>query len=696
MSTFYSQGSGAFSTTTNWDTNRGGGGTDPASADEAGMAGHTFVIQPNHSIEYDMDMSGWSGTTGLYALTIEGHASTPGMLYCKYSAAGTYHLKIQGGSTSSNIIQGTNLAAFGRLLANSDGVWANSTALPNDRKFIIEFMGTTAGRLTDQYLDVKLLCTQPTNEYVHVHSGTVISFNGSTAVNTSTDVIDLGTTPPSAGTDVVLVPASGATLPTPFVEDVVYYVRAVSGNTCKLARQNSDATIVDITVVGSGTIYLLQEPASGSGSATLNVLEDVTSDAPWSATSGHNRVVLVDAGAPADYDIQRVTISSITDADTIVISADIDSAQYAGCKLFLSSRNISIRSNSTSTTANIIYSFNTSRTTVNTYQCEIVNLVGGYTYGANSSSGHIFSGVISSCNYGLGNSGACTVSGVIVGCTTGVYQGAGNILSGIIAGCNYGVNSGTLHILSGVLSGCTSGIYFPSGATITGVLSGCNNAIQVAHGITVSGVIEGNAYSFADAVGDITVKRGAKVVYSISAAGRIGQKYRISVEDHAGTADAAKVYDNMGNIIKTACDGATADYPDQDPDGGSGYAIEASNLQSKMSAADPLYIISDRKPHRVWLTAGSYTITYKVYSTFAISDGNLVLTATYISAASPRAITVGTDSQAISAKTSDTDWSQTLSISITTAADGWVDLDIYLTQYSSGGAVFVWPKPTIT
>ena len=211
MATYYSQANGSFSTTTNWDTNRGGGGDDPASANEAGMAGHTFIIQPGHDIEYDMDMSGWSGTTGLYALTIEGDSTTPGMLYCKYSGAGTYHLRIQGGSETANVIQGTSATVLGRILANSDGVWANSTALPNDRKFIIEFMGTKAGKLIDQYLDVKVLCTQPTNTFVEVYGTAYTCTDQTTDVNASTDVITFTGAPPAQGT-AVMVRSSG-TLP---------------------------------------------------------------------------------------------------------------------------------------------------------------------------------------------------------------------------------------------------------------------------------------------------------------------------------------------------------------------------------------------------------------------------------------------------------------------------------------------------
>jgi hypothetical protein len=166
-------------------------------------------------------------------------------------------------------------------------------------------------------------------------------------------------------------------------------------------------------------------------------------------------------------------------------------------------------------------------------------------------------------------------------------------------------------------------------------------------------------------------------------------------------ANDQRTYHSNGDILMTACDGATADYPDQDPDGGSGYCIEVSNLQAILSIPPlELPIFSELNPFRIWLAAGSHTITFKVYTTFSsgggIADDGLVIGATYISDDSPFTITRSTDSQAINTKTSDTDWTQTLAISITTALDGWVDIDMYLTEYEAGLEVFIWPEPTIT
>ena len=68
------------------------------------------------------------------------------------------------------------------------------------------------------------------------------------------------------------------TLPGGLMENHQYYVRSVSGDTCKLATMNADAQIVDLTSTGSGTFTVFTGYAAGS--ATVNVLEDVTSDTP--------------------------------------------------------------------------------------------------------------------------------------------------------------------------------------------------------------------------------------------------------------------------------------------------------------------------------------------------------------------------------------------------------------------------------
>ena len=740
MATYYSQGSDLWSTLANWDTNAGGGGSDPASV--ADMDDDTFIIQAEHVITMDADMSAFAN--GIAGLTITGIADgTPGTLRFYNGTNG--FLKIKTGTT----ILGTNVAVYGRILANSDGDWATTTPLTAANKAIIKLV--TTARIIATWLDIKLYCTQPTtynsvrtygqifHECTVSEAGNTLTYTGIAAALPNTRLVRVtagsGALPAelAADTDYWVVGASGntiqlaassggaaidlsaggpidvhcgwyadwgvsgntltktthglanntavcvrssGTLPTPLAADTIYYVVSTAANAISLALTSGGAAL---TLGGSpsGTMDVYSGStgsAPGLGgtnpytSTKVNVLDDVSGDSTvWVAGAGtfatttvQNAIVLADAG-PVTYDQQRLAFSAVT-ATELTLSAAVDSVQYPNARIWLCSRNVAIQS-SCVTNVNIIDS--TSGTTnVGIFQCEVRSTAG---------TGTTFYGT--GINYGSGH----TISGTISGCSYGIYYGSGHTISGTISGCQYCIREGSGCTISGTISGCEFGIYYlGSGHTISGTISGCT-------------------YSFWGSVGHIKVLSGANVTYSFYSRNAVGQPFRIAVEDHELTSNAYKVYDNVGDIIKTACDGATANYPDEDPDGGSGYAIEASNLQSNISATNPLYLISDRSPHRAWLAADTWTITYKAYTTFTagILDNGLIIAATYISAASPLARTRSTDSQAIALKTSDTDWTQTISITITTAVAGWVDIDMYLTEYESGKVVFVWPTPTI-
>jgi len=628
MATYYSQGTGDWSTVANWDTNSGGGGDDPA--DVADMDDDTFIIQAGHTITFDCDMSGFAN--GIAGLTITG-GGTPGMLVCESGGDGTYHLMIKTGTH----ITGTTDTNRGRLLANSDEVWGNTGALPNGRKFIIDLQGTAQIQAT--HLDIALYCTNPTNPYVRCY-GTKYTFNASTAVDTASDEIDFGEAPPAAGTDVMLITGAGATLPTGLYENRTYYVRSVTGDECKLATTNSDNTIINITAVGSNhNCYMVTEQASAT--TTLNVHEDVTSDTPWTTTDGHDHVVLVNAGAPSTYDQQRVTLVTIN-AASIVISVNVDSAQYAGARLYLSSRNISIRSAGTSTSQAIVL-YGSGDTHDGVFQCEIRNTAGSgttfYGYGIEYGSGH-------------------TISGTISGCARGIQYGSGHTISGTISGCSRGIYYGSGHTISGTISGCTNEFYFP--------------------------------------VGDIIIKPGGDADETFTGRGNAGYRSRISWEHYGGTLNAYKVIDNVGDIIKTACD-ATGDAPSEDPDAGNGDCIEASNIQSICDTGCNKLVIFDK--HRIWMTAAQHTVTYKIQTTYAgIAEGGLKLTVSYISddATDPIEMSEQTDSSAITQRSDDTDWTQTLAVTFTPDIAGWVDFKMELMEYESGNEVYVWPTPAIT
>ena len=114
----------------------------------------TVIIAAGHTVTFNVDQSAWAN--GIAGLTITGDAATPATLRFEWSAAGTYHLKIKTGTT----IAGTNTAVYGRILANSDGVWGNTGALPFDRKAIIDLV--TTAYVNAEYLDIALYCEQPT------------------------------------------------------------------------------------------------------------------------------------------------------------------------------------------------------------------------------------------------------------------------------------------------------------------------------------------------------------------------------------------------------------------------------------------------------------------------------------------------------------------------------------------------------
>jgi hypothetical protein len=82
------------------------------------------------------------------------------------------------------------------------------------------------------------------------------AFDGDADVVPAVNTIDIGVVPPPVGSRVCLAVDTG-TVPIGLTAATAYYVRAVSGTTCKLATTNSDTTIVDITGAGSGTVYMV-------------------------------------------------------------------------------------------------------------------------------------------------------------------------------------------------------------------------------------------------------------------------------------------------------------------------------------------------------------------------------------------------------------------------------------------------------
>ena len=505
MATFYSQGSGNWSTLANWDTNAGGGGTDPASV--AAMDDQTFVIQAGHNIVMDVDISGH--TNGVAGLTITSHATDPGMLRA-YGACGAVGLKIKTGTT----IVGTNAATKGRILSNLSGVWGETGALAWGNSFLIS-LNTTA-YIDTTYLDISLYDAEPTYKSVETYATKYTCTEASTDVAPATDLITFAeATPPAAGTPVMV--KTGGVLPGGLTTTDVYYVRSITDLgatfTCKLALQNNDTTLVNITSAGSGALYMYSGHSSTS-TAVMNVLTDVTGDAQWASGAS---VVLADGNAPGNYDQQRVTISGAPTSTQITLSANVDSAKYPLAKIFLMTRNVAVRS-SCVTAVNIV-SYPSGATHGGVFQCEIRSTAGtGTTFygtGINYGTSHTVSGTVSGCNTGInygtshtvsGTVSGCstginygtshTVSGTVSGCSTGIYSGTSHTVSGTVSGCSTGINYGTSHTVSGTVSGCSTGINYGTSHTVSGTVSGCSNGIRGGADIIITGVFSGNTYDF--------------------------------------------------------------------------------------------------------------------------------------------------------------------------------------------------------
>jgi len=458
MSTRYAVASGDWSDAANvWSDSDGGAPGNFVPAD-----GDTFVISAGVSVKMDVDQSAW---TGLAGTNIIRGGATPGMLYWANGDDG--HLKLQTGAT----LQGTLDTNRGRLLANSDGDWDTDTALQYSNKAVIDLQGTAQIQATN--LDCKLICAEPTKTYVRTYGEDYGPTDQATNVNTTTGVIDWGEAPPAAGTAVRLL--SSGTLPTGFSENEIYYVRAVSGNTCKLALQNGDAQIVIPSATGSGNLTMYS--GYSSGSATVKVVDDVTAD-NWTAG---DRVVLCDV-APADYDQQRTTVDTIN-AGTLVLGEAVDSAQYPFALVVLSSRNVSIRSAGTSSGQAVVLFVN-GDTHGGTFG-EITNTAGSGTtfYGRGVQyGGNVEIAVITGCGDGIIHGSGCTAT-TIAGCTYGIDYGSGCTAT-TITGCGYGIIYGSGHTVT-TITGCTYGIYYGSGCTAT-TIAGCGYGIDYGSGCTAT------------------------------------------------------------------------------------------------------------------------------------------------------------------------------------------------------------------
>jgi hypothetical protein len=145
-------------------------------------------------------------------------------------------------------------------------------------------------------------------------------------------------------------------------------------------------------------------------------------------------------------------------------------------------------------------------------------------------------------------------------------------------------------------------------------------------------------------------------------------------------------YEEFASIIKTSANGS-GNNPTQRANGSPNVLIITP--LSNISPTYPATVMT----HKVWGTAGvTRTYTYYVQSTFtSLTSSQITLAATYLSSTTG-AVTTATSSNSISTRTNSGDWSQYLTVTVTPAQSGWIDLVITIMGYQSGKYIWIDPQ----
>jgi len=460
MATWYSQGSGLWSTLATWNDAADGSGSAPASI--AAFDDSPVVIQAGHVVEFDVEdavacdgsISGW--TTGIAGITITGAAAgnTPGELTLTDTANNAnrvYGLRLK----ANTAIVGTNVAVLGKVTGGTESV-----PLPTGAVHIIQFVDPpTTGGFDLKYLSLALYAAQPVETaYVTTAAAgigdSVLSVQGRlTGCNPNTDTTEWQ------------------------VGRAVRVIRTTSAGV--------DTQLTTISAVGDGTITLSDNLTVAKPAGSLVVLEQRNIEIRDSAVTSNTRNIIAN-GTGAVLDCAIRSLRSVASGTRGIYGGTSHivqgSATISGC------------------TNGIIYG------TSHTVQGSAV--ISGCTWGIYQGTSHIVQGsatisgcstgiyigtshtvqgsaVISGCTYGINTGTSHTVQGsaVISGCLTGIYGGTSHTVQGsaVISGCTYGINTGTSHTVQGsaVISGCTYGIIYGTSHTVQGsaVISGCTNGI---------------------------------------------------------------------------------------------------------------------------------------------------------------------------------------------------------------------------
>lgn len=761
MAVKYAVASGAWSSTSIWsDTDGGSGGASlPA-------AGDAVYISAGVNVLMDVDLS----ATQLGNVCVRG-GDVPGMLYFKDGTSGYLNCATLMGSSGTY---------KGRVLANSSGTWDDTTPLGITYQAII-----VTNSITGTYLEMRLYCTQPQKRFIRACGSKVIvtaSVENSAFSCTSHGLTD--------GDYVAFAVFGSDTLPAPLRDDCMYQVVNADENTFQVANRDSTPRPIPLTSAGSGTIIVYTGSLLGD---THNVLEDVTSDPAWSQGSAVN---VSSPGSTAYSTNSKYNTSLLTiGAQSVTLAHSIQAANIPPALITLTSRNVAIRFNTSSSTSLI------SNLKDSVLQCELRNT---YSTGT-SSGGRCFAsqnsnidmlGVMSGFESAIySGSQSINVQGVIAGCRFGKYSGVMNCPLGcLVIGCNYAILNasgkdihsqygtirncaygygGTLEAVdfNGELIGCGFGIDGASGGTISGVIAGCSTGlrnctemdvdadivfcgydslngaiinhsfgtisgtvrhcsrgVEIANGVfsglidncskvglaltdsvlSADGVVK-NCYGGVSLAGTknwifgevsgcdkdfaisgtaVTMARNALIPTSPTFITRLGPAC-LRCENIGRIAGAHKTIFGTGDMTKAACDG-TGTAPSTGPKGRSGDCVACRNMTAFVGSY-PIPIFDELL---VWLSAGSHTITVPIQTTYTgIAQGGMTLNVSYIGTGNK--IAEASSDAAIAQRANAADWSQGLSVTITTTQDGWARLSLSLSACEEGGEVFVWPVPEV-
>ena len=300
-----------------------------------------------------------------------------------------------------------------------------------------------------------------------------------------------------------------------------------------------------------------------------------------------------------------------------------------------------------------------------------------------SGSGNLFYGC-SSVNLGLNY----VMGGKIFCCYTPLASTSKNVIfEGDIYDCYYACFSACCVTLkNGVVYNCTAAFTYCLGLQL----------INMKIGWTPEGVSAPNVTDFRDVIAKmINCKLPQSGSFAIYQQNLTSGYLHLQSMHHDQVLDAHKIISNFYELTEVLCNG-TGTNPAQDPDGGSEPCIRVQTL-SNVHQVSPGCVFADFYGSSYLVNASASvqkTYTFKIQSTFTntLTADELYLEAMYLSSATDGTQTVIKSVQTVDPRSSASDWSQGLSVTITPAQTGFVFFQIKLSKYESGALLYVWPE----